>query len=295
MFTGTSRFTGITSLVGIPVAAMVFLSGAATADPNDDQFLAFLDDQGIPAMEGVPSLVDTAHKVCHALDTGMPANRVVDALVDYAVSNDPTQRQIAPGRLARTEGRFVVAAVRAYCPYDQSKLAVLITRPKAGWNDSTHRRADDVRPAGFTVRGIPPVSLIGIVPPAGIADPEPPVIPEPPPLAHLQAPPQPIVTPPQPKRPPLPEQQPAPPQQLPAPPEQLPSPPQQPPPPPQQPPPPEQLPSPPQQPPPPPQQPPPPPQQLPSPPPQQSPSSPPPPPPAPSTPSLAPGYVRLAP
>ncbi|WAJ43146.1 DUF732 domain-containing protein [Mycobacterium sp. Aquia_216] len=288
MFTGTSRFTGITSHVGIPVAAIALLSGiailrggAAAADPNDDKFLALLDDEGIPAMEGVPSLVDTAHKVCQALDTGTPANRVVDALVDYAVSNDPTQRQIAPGRLARTEGRFVVAAVGAYCPYDKNKLAILITRPKAGWNEPTRRAADGIRPSGFQVHGSAPVSLIGIVPPAGIADPNPPAIPEPPPLAHLQTPPLPIAAPPRPQQP-LPQQLPAPPQQLPAPPQQLPPPPQEPPPPP-----PQQLP-------PPPQEPPPPPQQLP-PPPQEPPPSPQQPPPPPPSPPMTPGYVKLAP
>ena len=109
MFTGISRFTGISSHVGVVATAVVLLSGAAilrggtaAADSNDDnQFLARLADEGIPAVEGVPSLVDTAHKVCGALDAGIPANRVVDAFVDNAVSNDPANRQYAPGRLAR--------------------------------------------------------------------------------------------------------------------------------------------------------------------------------------------------
>ncbi len=194
MFAGTSRFTGITSHAGVVATAIVLLTGAAilrggaaAADSNDDnQFLALLADEGIPAVAGVPSLVDTAHKVCHELDTGMPANRVVDALVANAVSTDPTQRQIAPGPLARTEGRFVLAAVGAYCPYDKAKLAVLVTRPKAGWNEPTRRAADGIRPSGFEVHGAAPATLIGTVPPAGIADPNPPAIPEPPPLAHLQ-------------------------------------------------------------------------------------------------------------
>jgi hypothetical protein len=289
MFAGTSRFTGITSHAGVVATAIVLLTGAAilrggaaAADSNDDnQFLALLADEGIPAVSGVPSLVDTAHKVCHELDTGMPANRVVDALVANAVSTDPTQRQIAPGPLARTEGRFVLAAVGAYCPYDKAKLAVLVTRPKAGWNEPTRRAADGIRPSGFEVHGAAPATLIGTVPPAGIADPNPPAIPEPPPLAHLQTPPLPIAAPPRPQQP-LPQQLPAPPQQLPAPPQQLPPPPQQLPPPPQQPPPP------------PPQQPPPPPPQQPPPPPS-PPPAPPAPTPAPPSPPMEPGYVKLAP
>ena len=249
IFAGTSRFTGITSHAGVVATAIVLLTGAAilrggaaAADSNDDnQFLALLADEGIPAVAGVPSLVDTAHKVCHELDTGMPANRVVDALVANAVSTDPTQRQIAPGPLARTEGRFVLAAVGAYRPYDKAKLAVLVTRPKAEWNEPTRRAADGIRPSGFEVHGVAPATLIGTVPPAGIADPNPPAIPEPPPLAHLQTPPLPIAAPPRPQQP-LPQQLPAPPQQSASPPpQQLPPPPQQPPPP-QEPPPPQQLP-----------------------------------------------------
>ncbi|WAC93528.1 DUF732 domain-containing protein [Mycobacterium sp. Aquia_213] len=249
-------------------------------------------------MSGVPSLVETAHKVCHALDNGTPANRVVDDLVDNAVSADPTQSQIR-GPLARTEGRFIIAAVGAYCPYDKSKLAVLITRPKAGWNGPTHRAADGIRQTGFQAHGSAPVSLIGIVPPAGIADPNPPTIPEPPASAHLQAPPPPIAAPPRPQQP-LPQRLPAPPQQEPPPPQQLPAPPQQLPPAPQEPPPPpQQLAPPPQEPPPPPQQLAPPPQEPPPSPPQQLPSPPPPsppaPPPPPTSPPKAPGYIRLAP
>jgi hypothetical protein len=129
-------FTGITSQVAALVTAIVALTGgailrggAAAADPNqDDQFLALLDKEGIPALSGVPSLIDTAHKVCRALDGGMPADAVVDALVNYAYSVDPAERLYAPGRLARTEARFVTAAVGAYCPGDQSKVALIMGR-----------------------------------------------------------------------------------------------------------------------------------------------------------------------
>ena len=66
MFTATTRCTGVTSHAGVLVATLVLLSGAAilrggaaTADSNeDDQFLALLAQEGIPALEGVPSLVD---------------------------------------------------------------------------------------------------------------------------------------------------------------------------------------------------------------------------------------------
>lgn len=279
MFTGIPRLTGMRSHVGIPAAAMVLLSGpallgggVAAADPNaDHHFLDLLADQGIPAMEGVPSLVETAHQVCHALDAGTSAHHVVDALVDYAVTNDPSQREIAPGRLARTEARFVIASVGAYCPHNQSKLNSLVTRadhPSAGWVVPTHPRATEIRLVGLRADGVALASLVGAMPPAGIADPRPPNLPEPPPVAHLEAPPLPVVKPPRPQQPPLPQQQPPRPQQIPAP-AQAPAP---------APKPAEQLPAPP-------------PEQLPPPP----APAPPPPPPPPSTPPKAPGYVKLAP
>lgn len=144
MFTGITRSTGITrhSHVGTLVTAILVLSGAAilrggaaAADSNqDDQFLALLDQEGIPALEGVPYLIDTAHKVCRAVDAGFSANAVVDAMVQFAYSQDPAERNYDPGRLARTEARFVTASVGAYCPYDRGKVANLVANPAAEWN-----------------------------------------------------------------------------------------------------------------------------------------------------------------
>jgi uncharacterized membrane protein YgcG len=145
-------FTGITTHAGSLVTAIVVLSGAgilrggaAAADPNqDDQFLALLNQEGIPALSGVPSLIDTAHKVCGALDGGVPAGTVVKALVNFAFSNDPTQDL---GRYERTETRFVHAAVGAYCPYDQGKIASITANPAPGSNEPTHRVAGYTRNA----------------------------------------------------------------------------------------------------------------------------------------------------
>jgi uncharacterized protein DUF732 len=221
-------FTGIPSHTGALVAAFVLLSGtailrggAAAADSNqDDQFLALLDAQGIPALDNVPYLVDTAHKVCRVLDAGVPADRVVDAMVNYAYSVDPAERRYAPGRLARTEARFITAAVGAYCPYDQRKITHLVTNPASRWTDSTHRAANDVRNVVNSRDKLrePPatlVSLIGVLP-SGQVQPTPPQIPPPPPppppVAHFQAPPKPVVAPPGPQHvtPPPPQQPPPP-------------------------------------------------------------------------------------
>jgi Protein of unknown function (DUF732) len=92
-------FTGITTHAGSLVTAIVMLTGAAilrggaaAANANqDDQFLALLNEEGIPALSGVPSLIATAHDVCRALDGGVPVGTVVKALVNFAYSNDPTR------------------------------------------------------------------------------------------------------------------------------------------------------------------------------------------------------------
>ena len=287
-------FTGNTTHAGSLVTAMVVLTGAAilrggaaAADPNqDDQFLALLNQEGIPAESGVPNLIDTAHKVCRALDAGTPADAVVNSLVNFAYNDTPTDR----GRLARTEALFVTAAVGAYCPYDQGKLASIMANPVPGWNEPTHRVAAYTHHAvnsGSDLREPPPVRDVIDLPaawqePTGAGGVRPPHLMDggvfvagrcgddrldcdahgtvlasllgalpgalPPPN-----PPQIPAPPPTPQRltPPQPIAAPPPPQQPPPPPEQPPPPPEQPPPPPQQPPPP------PQQPPPPPEQPPP--------------------------------------
>ena len=100
-------FTGITTHAGSLVTAIVVLTGAAilrggaaAADPNqDDQFLALLNQEDIPALEGVPSLIATAHKVCRKLDGGMPVDSLVDAMVNNAYNTDPSPHLYPPARL----------------------------------------------------------------------------------------------------------------------------------------------------------------------------------------------------
>ena len=223
MFTGNITQAGslVTAIVVLSGAA-ILRGGAAAADPNqDDQFLALLNREGIPALSGVPSLIDTAHKVCNRLDDGIPVHAIVDELVKYAYGVDPTQDL---GRYQRTEVRFVTAAVGAYCPYDRGKIASVVADFAPGWHEATAR-------AAAYARGTVLVSLVGAIP-GEVTPPSPPQIPVPPPPAQTLTPPRPIAAPPPPKQPPRPPQLPPPP------PQQPPPPPQQPPPPPQQPPPP---------------------------------------------------------
>lgn len=202
-------FIGTTGRSGVLITALALLTGAAilrgaaaAADPNqDDRFLALLDQEGIPALQGVPNLIETAHDVCRTLDAGMPAAGLVDAMVNNAFGIDPAEREYAPGRLARTEARFITAAVGAYCPYNQGKIASIRTN-RTGWNGSTRR--------------------IVVVPSGEITDPNPPQIPTPPPAAQIQAPRQPVAAPPPPKQPPPPAQKRPPPRQVAEPPPQAP-------------------------------------------------------------------------
>jgi hypothetical protein len=116
--------TGIHTRAGYPVTAFVVLTGAAilgggaaSADPNqDDQFLALLSQQGIPALSGIPDLIKTAHDVCGELNSGVPTSTVVAEFEDFANSVTPGRD---PGRVHRSAIRFVTASAGAYCPNHQ--------------------------------------------------------------------------------------------------------------------------------------------------------------------------------
>ncbi|RFZ21381.1 hypothetical protein VIMS_00499 [Mycobacterium marinum] len=141
-------FTGITSHAEALVAAIVVLtgaailpSGAAAAEPNqDDQFLALLDKKEIPAIANVPRVIAAAHKVCRKLDSGMPADDLLDGLRNDAYNIDPMMRQ-EPARLTTTMTRFITAAVQIYCPHHQSKMVSIKASPAPGSNQPTHRVA----------------------------------------------------------------------------------------------------------------------------------------------------------
>jgi uncharacterized membrane protein YgcG len=204
MFTGTTSHSGaLISAIAVLTGAAILRGGAAAADSNqDDQFLALLDKEGIPAVQGVPSLIDTAHRVCRTLDAGMPADALVDAMVNDAYGIDPTERQYPPDRLARTEARFIIAAVEAYCPYDHGKLASTMANPTPGSNELAHPIA------AYTRNAVNSGSDVIRAVPSGENTPNPQIPPPPPPTVQVLTPPLPIAAPTRPKRPPPPPQQP---------------------------------------------------------------------------------------
>jgi hypothetical protein len=118
MLTGITTYAGclVTGIVVLTGAA-ILRSGAALADPNqDDEFLALLNQQGIPALSGIPDLINTAHEVCGELNRGVPTGTVVDEFEDFANSSTPG---FDPGRVHRSAIRFVRASAGAYCPNHQ--------------------------------------------------------------------------------------------------------------------------------------------------------------------------------
>ncbi|BDE14565.1 hypothetical protein MKCMC460_34250 [Mycobacterium sp. 20KCMC460] len=125
MFTGTASRAGAMATATVILIGAAILGGSpAAADPNqDDQFLALLDQHGIPALANAPSLIATAHQVCGRLDGGMPVDGVVESMTTFAVNNDPSLRRYPRDRLTRTFSRFVTAAVQVYCPFHQDKIA----------------------------------------------------------------------------------------------------------------------------------------------------------------------------
>jgi uncharacterized membrane protein YgcG len=238
----------VTAAFAALIGAAIVCGSPAAADPNqDDQFLAALDKQGIPALANVPSLVATAHKVCRKLDGGTPVGQVVEEMTDNAYRNGPDVSQYPRDRLTRTFTRFVVAAVDVYCPYDHGTRGLSLADPmtafrtqaeQRGWTGISAtwlpRRNGRTVPAscdlgdstGWTADEKGFATQMGLAPAGATVEPTPPQLPAPSvPPAHILKPPQAAPTPAR-LRPP-PTQLPPPPTQLPPPPTQLPPPPPQ--------------------------------------------------------------------
>jgi hypothetical protein len=268
MFTGiTSHGGALITAIGLLTGAAILHSGAATADPDQDQkFLTLLADNDIPAVDNDDGLIDTAHKACGKLDDGMPVGDLVELMRNNGFATNPLARFYPQGRVTRTIDRFISAAVQAYCPYDRGKIASIM--PGTATGSSEPMRPGAVYTHVVHDHGIALVSVIGPIPSGEVPPSNPPpapALPSPPPQQVHQVPEQPPVprsVPPAPQRP----------QQVQPPPQQVEPPPQE-----AEPPPPEAGPSPQQAEPPPPAEP-----------------SPPPTEPPPTQPH-APGFVRLAP
>lgn len=122
--------TGITSLadalvgVAVVLTAAIICAGAAGADSSQqDQFLARLRQEQIPAIDNVPGLVYRAHEICGELDGGASVETVVTEQMNTAYGENPALR-LVPDRVRRTGVRFVTASVNVYCPSHRGELPV---------------------------------------------------------------------------------------------------------------------------------------------------------------------------
>jgi hypothetical protein len=120
--------TGITSLadalvgVSVVLTAAIICAAAAGADPSQqDQFLALLEQEQIPAIDNVPGLIARAHEICGELDGGASVETVVTDEMNSAYGDNPVLH-LYPARVRKTAVRFVTASVDVYCPSHQGQL-----------------------------------------------------------------------------------------------------------------------------------------------------------------------------
>ena len=217
---GRALVTAIAVLTG----AAILLGGTAAADPSqDDQFLTLLANEDIPAIDNAADLIETAHKVCGKLDDGTPTGDLVELMRNNAFNENPLTRLYPQRRVTKTINRFITAAVQAYCPYDQGKIASITAQAARQSNEPTRRVATYTRNTVTLVarhetagppdaHGAALAVVIGPVPSGEVPPSNPPAIPaQPPPVPHEQAPAHPPPPPPPVRH--VPQQAPPPPQQ----------------------------------------------------------------------------------
>lgn len=121
MRTRITRLAAALVSAAVMLIAAVFCAGAAAADAQEDQFVALLAQQQIPATDNVPGLVYRAHQICGELDGGTSVQAAVDEEVNTAYGDNPILRTM-PNRVNRTATRFIIASVTVYCPSHKGQL-----------------------------------------------------------------------------------------------------------------------------------------------------------------------------
>jgi uncharacterized protein DUF732 len=121
----TAVAIGITSLAEALVSALVVLcaaipcAGAASADPSQqdqqDQFVALLEQDQVPLIDNLPSLVARAHQICKELNGGASVYTVVDEEMNGIFQENPALRSES-ARVHRTAIRFIAVSAEVYCP-----------------------------------------------------------------------------------------------------------------------------------------------------------------------------------
>jgi hypothetical protein len=103
----------------VALAAAVMCAGAASADPSQqdqqDQFVALLEQDQIPMIDNLPSLVARARQICSELNSGTPIAAVVNEEMNGIFEENPAYHQEF-ARVKRTAIRFIAVSSEVYCP-----------------------------------------------------------------------------------------------------------------------------------------------------------------------------------
>ena len=122
MRTGISLAAALVS-ASLVLTAAIICAGAAGADPSQqqDQFVALLEQEQIPAIDNIPGLVNRAHEICSEFDSGASVETVVTEEMNSAYGDNPALHLYA-ARVRRTATKFITASVDVYCPSHQGQL-----------------------------------------------------------------------------------------------------------------------------------------------------------------------------
>jgi hypothetical protein len=125
MFSGIIRqLPAAVTAVALLISAALLPGHTAAADPDQDQkFFDLLGQKEIPPVDNANSLIETAHKACSKLDSGMSVGDLVDLIRNNGYNENPLTRLNPADRITRTINQFIIASVEAYCPYDRGKIA----------------------------------------------------------------------------------------------------------------------------------------------------------------------------
>jgi hypothetical protein len=187
-------------------AATISPSPTAIADPGQDQkFFDLLGQKDIPPIDNDNSLITSARHVCQKLDDGVPVGDVVELARTNGFNENPLTRLQPQDRITRTIDRFISAAVEAYCPRNQGKIASIAAYRTAGPRIELVSLTQPIDTGEINPTKPLPVP---VQQPAPVPQEIQPIPQEPPPPPHY-------VKPPPPKQPPPPPQEPPPPAEAP--------------------------------------------------------------------------------
>ncbi|MDT5202950.1 MAG: hypothetical protein QOH34_4472 [Mycobacterium sp.] len=201
MFSGIIRQlpTAVTA-VALLISAAVLPGHTAAADPDQDQkFFDLLGQKEIPPVDNANSLIQTAHKACSKLDSGMSVGDLVDLIRNNGYNENPLTRLNPADRITRTINQFIIASVEAYCPYDRGKIASIAAYRATPSGEPAYRVTAYAHDA-VASRELILASLVGTVPAGEITPTKPLPIPAQPPPLPQEVQPVPQEPPPPPQR-----------------------------------------------------------------------------------------------